>query len=707
LQKIQELIRDKTVSGLVAQKNNLFLWIPFFFAVGIAIYFSLKIEPPITLATVLLVIVISVTFGAFKAQYRSHLLKALFLVLVALTIILLGFLTAQVRTNLVHTPMLLKKMMPVGVEGTIESIEPLSAKDGSRVILKDLRIERLSRDKTPRKIRIKIRKDKDIQAGQRVKFLAGLNPPSPPVAPHAFDFQRMAYFKGIGAVGFAYNAPEVLEGRDSGAKIANIRHKIAEKIQEVTIEPQSSVLIALMTGQRGAIEEADKEALRGAGLAHLLAISGLHVGMVAGVIFFFSRLILAGFPMLALKYPIKKWAAAIALIGAFFYTLTVGGTIPTQRALIMTGLMMVAIMFDRSPFSLRLVALAAFVVLLFAPESLTSVSFQMSFSAVVALICFYDWMRPFWLSAHRQAGICRKAALYFAGVLITTLIAGAATGLFALFHFQQYAHYGVLGNLVAVPLMAFVVMPLIVLSYVTMPIGLGALPLAGAEWGVGWILAAAHWVNNMEGAVLHMASWPHWIFIVMVIISWIFCVWIGRIKWLLLPVFVFLTALVFMYRQPDILVASKVDLVAIQNQDKELWFSTGRKERFTADNLLRLNGDEGQKKNIWPREGSATGFPLNCDVYGCRGEIRGQRVSVAFSNKAWQEDCSWADIIIAKTPVPYKECAAGTIIDFFDVWREGPHAIWLNRNDVKIKTVEEIRGLRPWTQTSANARKKL
>lgn len=672
---------------------------------GIALYFSCKTEPNIYFSLILLIVFAAITIGAFWCQTRGFAFKVVFLFLMMILFVLFGLNAAQIRTNIAHTPMLLKKMMPVGVEGTIESIEPLGIKDGSRVILKNLRIERLKSDKTPRKIRVKIRQDDNIRAGQHVKFLAGLNPPSPPVAPHAFDFQRMAYFKGIGAVGFAYNEPKILSENKTTARLANIRNTIAKKVQLITAEPQSSVLIALMTGQRGAIEEADKEALRGAGLAHLLAISGLHVGMVAGVIFFFSRFILAGFPQLALKYPIKKWAAVIALIGAFFYTLTVGGTIPTQRALIMTGLFMVAIIFDRSPFSLRLVAFAAFVVLLFSPESLTSVSFQMSFAAVVALICFYDWLRPFWISAHRQAGLMRKVGLYFAGVLITTLIAGVATGLFALFHFQQYAHYGMLGNLVAVPLMAFAVMPLIVLSYVSMPFGLEAFPLMGAEWGVGWILATAHWVNNMDGAVLHMAAWPHWIFICLVIISWIFCVWIGRIKWLLLPIFIFLIGLIFIYKQPDIFISSKIDLVAVKDQNGSLWFSTGRKERYTADNLMRLNGAEGQKKKIWPKEGSANNFPLNCDSYGCRGEVNGQRVSVAFTNKAWQEDCRWADIMISKMPVPYKDCDANIVIDYFDVWREGGHALWIRPEKVKIKTVEEVRGIRPWTQTSANARK--
>ena len=698
MQKIQELITQQ----LAAQKTQLFIWVPFFFAIGIAIYFSLQHEPPLRPYMGMFLLLAAASYGMSRRQYISDLYKISFLGIIAISLVLFGFLCAQIRTQIVYTPMLTKKMMPVGVVGTIESVEPLGGKDGSRIVLKQLEVERLPPEKTPRKIRIKVRKAEGLRTGQRVKVLAGLNPPSGPVAPGAFDFQRMAFFKGIGAVGFAYNAPKILRETKQSRTLSGIREAIAGKITKHMNGPEAPVLLALMTGQRGAIAEAHKEALRGAGLAHLLAISGLHVGMVAAVLFFFSRLCMAGFPSLALKYPIKKWAAAIALIGALFYTLIVGATIPTQRALIMTGLVMTAIMFDRSPFSLRLVAFAAFIVLLFSPESLTSVSFQMSFAAVIALICFYEAIRPFWMEWHRRAGVSRKIILYFAGVLLTTLIAGAATGLFALYHFQQYAQYGMLANIVAVPLMAFIVMPFIVFSYVLMPMGLENISLQAAGWGVEWILATAQWVNGMEGAVLHIGNWPQWIFVGMVICLWFLLIWQGRFRFVSIPVFILLCALTFVYKQPDILISSKVDLVAIGGNNGSLWLSTGRTERYSADNWMRLRGREGEDKNIWPREGSADGFPLTCDPYGCRGEVYSHKVSIAYTQKAWQEDCVWADIVISQTPVPYKECQAQTVIDFFDVWRQGPHALWLTPNKVKVRTVEEVRGRRPWTQTAAN-----
>lgn len=698
MQKIQDLIRE----ALALQKNRIFLWVPFFLSIGIAVYFSLRTEP-LWGATLLMVLIsgCALAWAAWRDINRGQI--AVLTIIVAATFLsVLGFSLAQVRANWVYTPMITKKMEPVGVVGTIRDIVVLEAGEGSRVILSDVEIEKLNTDSTPRHVRLKIRKDQTIQVGQRISVLAGINPPSRPVAPGAFDFQRMAYFKGIGAVGFAYNEPEILDDVTKENNFwENLRHALSRKISNHTEDPNRAVLIALMTGERGAISDEDWKALREAGLAHMLAISGLHVGMVAGVLFFFSRLIMAAFPPFALRHPIKKYAALIALLGACLYTVLVGATIPTQRALIMTGLAMVAIMLDRSPFSLRLVALAALLVLIFAPESLTSVSFQMSFAAVTALICFYEATRALWMAAYREGGMLRKFSLYFLGVMSTTVIASIATGLFSLYHFQNFALYGVLANLVAVPILTFIVMPFAVLSYLLMPLGIEFLTLPISEWGVEWILNAAHWVSEMEGAVLHAPVWQHWVFVLMAVVSWFFCVWNGRGRWLAIPVFIVLVLFAVTHKQPDLQISERVDLVSVRDHHEKLWLSTGRTERYTARNWLRRNGQVEEDKIIWPKEKQDKGFPLLCDTLGCRGEIKGHKVSIAFAKQAAREDCLWADVIISKEPYDVRECDSSIVIDFFDVWRLGGHALWITSAGVRVKSVEEERGNRLWTNSQA------
>jgi len=169
--------------------------------------------------------------------------------------------------------------------------------------------------------------------------------------------------------------------------------------------------------------------------------------------------------------------------------------------------------------------------------------------------------------------------------------------------------------------------------------------------------------------------------------------------------FVLLVGLVVLYKQPDLQISSRGDLISLRTDDGSLWLSSGRSERFVADNWLRRNGQEQGDKKIWPHEGVTDGFPLSCDVYGCRGEIAGRKIAVAFSNRAWQEDCHWANLVISQIPVSDKKCHAPHIIDFFDLWSSGAYAIWLKPNDIAIQTVEGTRGNRPWTQTAANGRK--
>ncbi|MEM7618483.1 MAG: ComEC/Rec2 family competence protein, partial [Pseudomonadota bacterium] len=644
MQKFQELIVD----SFAAQKNRLFLWVPFFLSVGIGLYFSLTTEPSLTWALIVSGVLLLVSTVFWKTILKDTFISRVsFLCLLVLSLISVGFTAAKIRTDLIYAPMIIKEMKFANVEGRIKSIEPLEK--GSRIVLHKLTIEKLTEEGTPHSVRLKVLKDEGLKAGQRVQVLAALNPPSRPVAPNAFDFQRWSYFHQLGAVGFAYGAPEILEEK-KGSILSSIRQSITNDIVQHTSAPEQSIILALMTGQRKAIIEEDWDAMRESGLAHMLAISGLHVGMVAGVLFFFSRLVMAGFSGFALRHPIKKYAAIFALIGAFFYMLIVGATIPTQRAVIMVGLAMIAICLDRSPLSLRLVALAAIIILLYRPESLVSISFQMSFAAVTALVAFFESIRPFMRSIYSRAGVLRKIFLYFLGLSFTTIIAGAITGLFGLFHFQQYAMYGLLANLFAVPILSFLVMPLLVLSYFLMPFGLSALPLKLAEWGTNWVLATAHWVSGLDGAVLKISSYPVWIFIGLVLCCWVFAVWKGRAKIAILPIFACLIILIGFAKQPDIQISGSSDLIAIKSENN-LWLSSFIKERFVAENWLRLRGMEKEDREKWPKESSADDFPLSCDQFGCRGEMEGRKVAVSFSDKAWREDCGWADILISQTPV--------------------------------------------------------
>jgi competence protein ComEC len=321
-------------------------------------------------------------------------------------------------------------------------------------------------------------------------------PPSPPVEPHGFDYARQAYFQRLGAVGYVLTEPELLsraDRRDWSLGLAALRQTIAHRIAVAIPGTAGAIAVALLTGLRGALPDHIWDQWAIAGIAHLLSISGLHLALVAGTLFFVVRIALALAPPLALRLPTKKLAALVALLGAFGYLLISGAPVPTQRAFAMTALALVATMADRNPFSMRLVAWAAIVVLLLQPEGLLGASFQMSFGAVVALIAVYETG-----VARRPAdagGLDWRLFMYVAGIALTTLVASAATTPFSIYHFSRFPTYGIVTNLIAVPLTGIWIMPW------------GMLGIFSSRSALT-VPASSSWATGSRSSSRRLCSWP-------------------------------------------------------------------------------------------------------------------------------------------------------------------------------------------------------
>jgi len=681
-------IRNFFLKEIEAQHGRFYVWWPFCLALGIGAYFALPAEPPLIFGLILWAFAMAVLILS-----GTNLRAAMILILLAVT----GFAAAQIRTTLVYTPIIAKDIGPVDVSGRIVAVEDYGADPaGSRITLGDLSIEDLDPSDTPRFIRLRLRKDEGIRVGQEIKALTKLHKPSPPLIPRGFDFQRYLYFQGIGAVGFIYYPPEILSpGSSFFSGIEALRQSIAGRIEAQVDYPEAGIVMALMIGRRTAIDESDQQAMRDAGLAHMLAISGLHVGLLAGVVFFLVRLALAAVPPLALTWPIKKIAAAAALCAALFYTALAGATIPTQRALIMVGLVLIAVMLDREAISLRLVGIAAFVVLLLFPESLMSASFQLSFAAVTALVVFYEWARP-WLSRwYRGAGWARRLALYFVGMILTTFIASTAIAPFALFHFQRWAVYDIPANMLAGPLMAFLIMPAAALSFLTMPIGLDYAPLKAMELGVSGVLDIAHTVSNWPMAVVTPAQWSYAAFVLFVLGAFIMAFWRGRLRWA--GVIIILAGIwpLVSYRLYDVLIAERFSVVAVRDESGEIYVSQDRSESFVRESWARSYGTEPEKFKTWPQEGKRG--PFTCGEQGCRIRLKGQKIAYIRNKYELDEACAWADVIIAPVPLGWDPCPEARVIDLFDTFDGAAHGIKLNEQELTIDTSQGMRGRRPWS----------
>jgi competence protein ComEC len=309
------------------------------------------------------------------------------------------------------------------------------------------------------------------------------------ILPGGRDFQRELYFAEIGGVGYTFGAahrttePEAV-GMGGGWRedLRQLRTDISRRISAVLPGSTGGVASALITGKRGAIAEEVKQAFRDSGLSHLLAIAGLHLGLVGAFVFFAVRSGLALIPPIALRYPIKKLAAGVTLLVLACYLLLSGAAIPTQRAFVMNGLVFGAIIIDRLRISMRVCAIAAAVVLVIEPASLVGVSFQMSFGAVVALIAVYETYGARLGRLLHSRSISGRILGYCGGVVVTTVVATLGTYPFSIYHFHHLALYSPLANVIAVPLSAMWTLPWGVVTCLLMPLGLEWLAPMG--WGI-------------------------------------------------------------------------------------------------------------------------------------------------------------------------------------------------------------------------------
>ena len=488
------------------------------------------------------------------------------------------------------------------VEGQVLLVEEQVR--GARLTLGDLKIEGLDPGATPAEVRVSLRSAAPaLRPGDRVHLRAFLMPPSPPSEPHGFDFARQAYFLQLGGVGYALGQPELIAragARGWSLSLAALRQTIATKVASVIPGAAGAIAVALLTGLRGALPDQIWSQWAIAGIAHLLAISGLHLALVAGTLFFFARIAFALAPPLALRLPTKKLAAAVALVGAFGYLLISGATVPTQRAFITTALMLLAVMVDRNPFSMRLVAWAAMVVLLLQPESLLGPSFQMSFAAVVALIAVYETG-----AARRPAGATGldwRLILYLGGIALTTVVASAATTPFAIYHFSRFPTYGIVTNLIAVPLTAVWIMPLGMLGLLLMPLGLGDPCFVLMGWGITVIIKAAALVAGLPGAALAVARPPLAALILTALGGLWLCLWRTRWRRLGLIGVGLGLGVLLLDRPPDLLIDGRGQIVAVRLDSGRLALSPWQRDRWITDGWLHAAGQRAAAP--WPAVGA-------------------------------------------------------------------------------------------------------
>jgi competence protein ComEC len=498
-----------------AEGRRAILWLPVLMGAGIWLYFVPDREPDPLWCALTALPVMALAGGLARRAGLATMALAL-----ALAAFGAGFSLALLAAHRAEAPMLSGPVEET-IEGRVLALSK-AASGAPRVLLDRVVIYGFDPRETPRRVRVTLLAAEHGNAprpGTRIRVFARLLPPGDPVEPGAFDFRLRAYFAGMGAVGYARGAALALEAAEpSGMRerialwLAGQRARLSDALVRAMPGRRGAFAAAIIVGDRSNIDKADAEALRVSNLAHLLAISGLHMGLLTGLVFAAVRVLLAALPVAVAGVSAKKAAAVAALCAGLGYLMLSGATVATQRAFVMMAVAFTAVLIDRPAISLRGLALAAAVVLAIRPVSLMDVGFQMSFAATAALVAGYEEVRRRRQLRYarqeekrqkhgRRGRVLRTAGLYLAGLVFTSVIAGTATAPYSAYHFNRVAPYGLPANLAAVPVMGLVIAPAAVAAGVLAPVGLAGPPLWLMGEGIEWVLTAAHGIAAQPGAV--------------------------------------------------------------------------------------------------------------------------------------------------------------------------------------------------------------
>lgn len=552
------------------------------------------------------------------------------------------------------------------------------------------------------RVNVPIEKDQaGIREGARIRFAARLMPPSAPIVPGAYNFARRAWFDGLSATGSVVGGIELVEGADEagGSAIARLQRKLSSHVRANLDGGPGAIAATLASGDRGAISQTDEDAMRDAGLTHLLSISGLHVSALIAATYLLTVKLLALWPALALRVRLPLLAAGTAALAGIGYTLLTGAEVPTVRSCIGAVLVLLALALGREPLSMRMVAVAAMVVLVLWPESLVGPSFQMSFAAVLAIVALHNSQPVRDFLAPREEGIARRWGRRVVMLFATGLVIEIALMPVVLFHFHRAGLYGAGANLLAIPLVTFVSMPLVALALALDIVGVGGPVWWLAGKSIEGLLGIAHIVSSQPGAVKLAPPVPLAAMLLFVGGGLWLALWHGaRRLWGLLPAS--LSAIWMLATSPaDLLVTRDGRDVGIVTDDGRLVVLREGEGSYARENLVEIaaRGSEPIVITEWPGARCSEDF---CSLVLERN-ARPWRILVARSRNLIEERalaaaCENSEIVIAPRYLP-RSCRPKWVrIDRRFLDREGGVAVSLKRQS--LQTVAQSEGEHGWWQ---------
>ena len=685
------------------EERRIFLWVPVLSGAGVVLYFNAAQEPSLWA-----MLVLSLVLGA--AAHAARKKRAVFFAFAGLCAVALGFLSGQLRTWRVMTPMV-ERIRIVELTGYIEEMD--IRREGARFLLRVASAEGLGPRETPYRVRLTMRQAPNVEAGDFVALKARLLPPARAVLPGGYDFSRDAFFARIGAVGSTLGRIEALTAPDPPdlllammMAVDRARNALAQRVDHVIGGDAGAIAAAMVTGKRDRLSEGTRELIREAGIFHIITISGVQMTLVAGIFFWIFRRSLALSTTLALHYPIKKWAAAAAMLGAIFYDITTGSRVGTERALFMTLIVFAAVIADRQALTMRNLALAALCVIVLEPEAILGVSFQLSFAAVAALVAVYEarmraraagppglgvglastqgW-RVFraWLAEQTRHGI--------GATLFATFCATAATASFMAFHFHELSPYVLIGNPLTLAIIEFFAVPGALLGAALYPLGLDAPVWHYVGLGIEFVLWAARHIAAAPGSTLHLGSFAPWaiIFLALAVLSMV--IWrTGVFRATALPLLLLGLLGANMGIKMDVAIAPTGEGVAARTADGHFLLLGKKLNPFAGEQWLRADGDG--------RSPVAAHGKTACDASGCVAILAdGRALALVLQAGAFAEDCERAAIIVTPLFAP-RGCRAKLVFDRRSLAHTGAVGLDLSGPATIVQTARATDEDRPWSR---------
>jgi len=725
-------ITNFIIKSFVKELEDPFIYIPIFIAIGIGAFFKTDIS--LGEFSYVMFIATSVVFssiGVLRYFFEAFSTRTCIILFASiLCSIYCGYVASLVRTKLLDTKLLRENFgHPVKLDGIIEQIEV--QEKSTRVYLADVKIvdnwwgEGETLPIFP-KIRINLRQKLDILPiiGSKAYVRAVLMPPPNPILPNGFDFPRFAYFKGLSAIGYAVSKIHT-KGEDVGVHlfIDSVRQKIGSRIKDSIPKPASVIANGILIGDAAGIGEKDFAALRVAGTAHLIAISGMHIAVVAGLIFFVTRFLLSRLPSISLKWNIKKIAAIVAICFSFAYLLISGSPVSALRAFFMSGLVLLAILIDRHPQALRGLTITTIIILIFTPEMLFSPSLQMSLAACLALITGFNTsykklnlrFANRLLKKSKILHIIANALKYIGSITYASIVAGLATAPFIIYHFNQFSIYSVLANLISVPLSDFIIMPIGMISILLMPLHMEYPLLVVMRYGIDCMLWISRFISELPNAALYIPSFSDSGIVAIALAQILWCLLRTRLRYIAAVLSIYGCTTIWRYASPDIIISGNAKLFAVSTRGlesgsptKSFVLSSIQKERY-AQKAWR----QTLKPDSFAEKALDRYIIPNCSQAFCQWELYGKKAIIyADRGRHYPEICDLIDsnaeqreIDVFVNMINDIKCQNAKInVTSSDLAKNGTYTLRLDsRREWQIdRVLDHLSSGRPWVSQSVD-----